>query len=162
MPTQPPDFRVTNDNWLLTPLTDAQFTWIVSAIEKERIDKAERIINTIADVPALASAMDAEEISSDNVPVLEWASPKEFERVVAYALMIRNERDQSRLIIDTLMNLAETHVGVDKTQQAIKDTLDLADKLSEVPTLTPNRLPTPESQADWTENLEPGILGTPR
>ncbi len=143
---QPPEMRVTGDNWLLKPLTDAEFAWIVRAIRGEREDKAQRIVETIADVPALKGALGEEVIKPEQVPVLEWASPKEFERVVEYGERTKKALDRAVLISDTLMNLAVAELGEDKVAQAIQDTLDLSERLQDIPNPSPSKYPPPSTQ----------------
>jgi hypothetical protein len=143
---QPPEMFVTGDNWLLTPMTDAQFAWIVKAIRCERKDKAQRIEETIADVPALKDALGSEKILPEQVPVLNWASPKEFERVVEYGERTKKALDKATLVSDTLLGLAVAELGEEKVVQAVQDTLDLSERLKDIPDPSPKKRNLPKQR----------------
>ncbi len=133
----PPVFPQTADNWKLTPMSDEQFAFIYTSVISQREEKAALINGRKDAVP---------EIPVEQIPVLTWASPKEFERIMDYAKKKQDERDEARLVAGALHALAVNLAGHTKVNQTILDALSLNERLIGVTTLTPSRYPPPESQ----------------
>ena len=136
----PPHFPQTANNWKLTPMSDEQFAFIYTSVLIERQDKAGRI-NSRDDADLVPK------IPIEQIPVLTWASPKEFERVLEYAKKMKDERDEARLITGALHGLAVNRAGHTKVNQTILDALALNERLVGVTNLTPDRYPPPPPES---------------
>ncbi len=136
----PPEFPQTVDNWKLTPMSDQQFSFIYISVLSQRQDKA-RKINERADGDAMP------EIPVEQIPVLTWASPKEFERLLYYAKKMKDERDEARLIAGALHGLSVKRVGQAKVNQVMQDALLLNERLVGVENISPDRYPPPPPES---------------
>jgi len=77
-PTEPPLIPI-------EPLTDKQFEFIVKALANERTDKAARLNETLREAHGDQAVL----FNPATTPVLIWADPRTFERVVDYAAQLK-------------------------------------------------------------------------
>ncbi len=125
----PPQLPYTEDNWKLTPLTEKQFSFMYDVLARERAEKAMRIDDAVKGIPALEAAV-PKDVQPHEIPILTWASPKEFERVIEFAHRMREERNEARLAFGVVRAIASKQ-GMSKEgiDQAIKDVLALGKQI---------------------------------